>query len=513
MPLNRSSPRSWSRLPLLLLALLLSVSATAVGPFRYAEDQSPAIVNPLFTTTMAEARIGELMFESLYTDDKDLRTVPQLAASAEISADHTSMLVELRDDVRWHDGKPLVADDVVFTIKAMADKGTLSTEAGRVAWIKDAVAESEHQVRLTFNRPEASPEEKLYFKILPRHAFGALPIKRTDAFRTKPIGTGLFRLVRYNEDSSVSLARFDSHRQPARINEVVLREVSDKNYQAKLLLYESLEALVRVLPRDLAVLQGNRKVALYPYQTNSWWYVGYNLARAPFDDLRVRQALAAMVDPAALLAPVGTGDVVTGPFVRSSPYYNHTVPQPRVDLTRAAGLLTEAGWIKDAGRWTKDGKPLKLRLTAHKSLETAQEVVINLQSQLQSAGVAIEVEFLDDAAWKSQVWRDRNFDMILSQWSFDRNEDVREQFYSTGSRNFSGYKSAEVDALLDRSRTTMDPQDKKAALRELHARVAADAPMIFLWTLDSYSAMNARIRGVVVHPFYFFTWVRDWSTP
>ncbi|HND29754.1 MAG TPA: hypothetical protein PLA94_07130 [Myxococcota bacterium] len=70
-----------------------------------------------------------------------------------------------------------------------------------------------------------------------------------------------------------------------------------------------------------------------------------------------------------------------------------------------------------------------------------------------------------------------------------------------------------MDALLERARTTLDPQDKKAALRALHAKVAADVPMIFLWTLDSYSAMNARIKGVVVHPFYFFTWVGDWQTP
>ena len=508
-----AAPRSLTRLPLLLLALVLGLGAAASGPFRYAEDQAPAIINPLFTTSMSETRVSELMFESLFTDDQELRTVPQLAESADIAPDHLSMTVSLRDDARWHDGQPLTADDVVFTIQAMQDKGTLSTEAGRVAWIKEATAQDSRTVKLSFARAEASPTEKLYFKILPRHSFGALPIKRTDSFRTKPVGSGLFRLVRYNDDASITLSRFDQHHDPASINEVTLREVSDKNYQAKLLLYESLEALVRVLPRDLSSLQASRKVALYPYQTNSWWYVGFNMARPPYDDQRVREALADLVDANGLLAPVGTGDVISGPFVRSSPYYNHNVPDRKPDPERAAALLTEAGYTRDGQGWSKAGKPLSLRLTAHKSLETAQEVMINLQSQLGSAGIKVELEFLDDAAWKSQIWRDRNFDLILSQWSFDRNEDVREQFLSTGTRNFTGYKSPEVDALLERARTTMDPQDKKAALRALHAKVAADVPMIFLWTLDSYSAMNARIKGVVVHPFYFFTWVGDWQTP
>lgn len=494
-------------------ALLLAALGLGAGPLRYAEDQAPAIVNPLFTTSMSEARINELLFESLYTDDKELRTVPQLARSAQIGLDRTSMRIELRTDVKWHDGRQFTADDVVFTIKALQDKGTLSTEAGRVAWIKDAIAEGEHTVRLVFHRPESAPEEKLYFKILPEHIFAGTAIKRTDPFRTRPVGTGPYRLVKYNDDNSITLLRDDDNREPSKLPEIEMREVSDKNYQAKLLLYESLEALVRVLPRDLAMLQNNRKIALYPYQTNSWWYLGFNLKRAPFDDPEVRAALVDLVDPASLLAPVGTGELVTGPFVRSSPFYNHEVPAYDADPVASARLLEAEGFQKVDGVWTRDGKPLTLRVTAHRSLETAQEVVVNLQSQLQSAGVKAEVSFLDDASWKSQVWRDRNFDVILSQWSFDRNEDVREQLHSQGSRNFTGYASPEVDALLDRARAATDPQDKKLALREVHRRVHEDVPMMFLWSLDSYSAMNAKVKGVTVHPFYFFTWVRDWQTP
>lgn len=504
-----SSPRS---LIALLLGLYAAVAWGGGGPFRYAEDQAPAIVNPLFTTSMSETRLNELLFESLYTDDKELKTVPQLAQSSELSADRTSLRVKLRPDARWHDGRPLVADDVVFTIKALQDKGTLSTEAGRVAWIKDAVAEDPQTVRLVFQRPEAAPEEKLYFKILPRHGFSGTAVKRTDPFRTKPVGTGPYRLVRYNEDNSITLNRVDDHRAPGLLPEIVMREVSDKNYQAKLLLYESLEALVRVLPRDLAVLQNNRKVTLYPYQTNSWWYLGYNLQRPPFDDPAVRKALTSLVDPGSLLAPVGTGELITGPFVRSSPFYNHAVAPYKADRASAEAALTAAGFTRADGGWERNGIPLKVRLTAHKALETAAEVVINLQSQLQAAGIKTDVLFLDDASWKAQVWRDRNFDIILSQWSFDRNEDVREQLHSQGSRNFVGYANPEVDALLDRARATVDPQDKKLALRDVHARVNADNPMVFLWSLDSYSAMSARIRGVVVHPFYFFTWVRDWQS-
>ena len=181
------------------------------------------------------------------------------------------------------------------------------------------------------------------------------------------------------------------------------------------------------------------------------------------------------------------------------------------DPATAAELLEAAGYERTADKWMKGGRPLVIHLTAHKSLESSQEVVINLQSQLQSQGVEVQVDFLDEALWKAQVWKDRKFDMILSQWSFDRNEDVREQFHSRGSRNFTGYANPKVDELLDLARTTTDPHEKKQALRDIHKIVHDDMPMIFLWTLDSYSAMSTKVKNVVIHPFYFFTWVRGWQ--
>lgn len=497
--------------PLVALAALALVVPAAAGPLRYAEDQAPGIVNPLFGSTMTEARVNELLFQGLYGDNKELATVPLLAASAELSPDKTQMTISLRNDVQWQDGEPFTAADVVFTIQAMQDRGTASTEAGRAAWIKSATALDDQTVSLTFVRPEARPEDKLLFKILPRHKFAGTTVKRTDEFRQSPIGTGPYVLAKYNEDNSITFNASTNHATAVPIPQLVMREVSDKNYQAKLLLYESLEALVRVLPRDLAMLQNNRKVELYPYQTNSWWYVGFNNARAPFNDPVVRRALTDMVDVEALLAPVGTGEILSGPFVKSSPFYNHDVKPNGYDTAAAASLLEGAGWTNGPDGWTKNGQPLSFKITAHQSLESVQEVAINLQSQLQGAGVQVQVEFLDEAAWKSRVWGQRDFDVLLSQWSFDRNEDIREQFHGSGTRNFVSYKNPEVDALLDTARDTLDPYVRKTSLRAVHAKVQADAPMVFLWTLDSYAALSTRVKNVVVHPFYFFTWVNDWQ--
>lgn len=496
----------------LLPALLLLGSTVHAAELRYAEDQGPGIIHPAFATTMSEARIDELVFEGLFTDDRDLSTTGQLAATWLASEDGRSMTITLRTGAKWHDGRPVTAEDVVFTIDALEDPGSLSPEAGRVGFIEEAVALDELRVRLDFVAAEAAAQDKLTFKILPRHRFSGTALDRADAFRRDPIGSGPYEVERFNEDASVSL-RAASHEDPASIERITMREIPDRAYQAKMLLYESLEVLVRVLPRDLAMLQAAPSVTLAPYQTNSWWYVGFNLDHEPFDDPAVRRALTHMVDVDKLLAPIGTGERVSGPYVPSSPYYAHDVAPTQRDPRAAARELEAAGWSRSGDGWAKDGQTLSFTLCAHRSQESAQEVVINLQSQLREAGVQVEVEFLDEAAWKARVWREERFDAVLSQWTFDRSEDVREQFHSTGTRNFLGYANPAVDTLLDDAAASTDPRARKETLRTLHRTVSADAPMIFLWTLDSYSAIRQPVEGAAIHPFYFFTWIRDWRMP
>jgi len=501
------------RLMVLLPGLLLvAVGAAHGAPLRYAEDRAPAIVNPLFATTMSEARIDELVFDGLFTDDKELRSVPALARSFELAADRRSMTIQLRSDVAWHDGEPFDSADVVFSIDAYRDKGTASSEAGRVGWIARAEAVSPDVVRIEFVDPEYAPQDKLHFKILPEHRFESTTVKRSDPFRARPIGTGPFKVASFNEDNSVSLARHMGRFDAANIDEMVMREVSDKNYQAKLLLYESLEALIRVLPRDLATLQNDRKVELHPYQTNSWWYFGFNQRRAPLGDVRVRKALARMMDVDKLLKPIGTGDRVSGPFVTSSPFYNHDVDVLPHDPEGATKLLREAGFTYEGDTWKRpDGKPLVVRLVTLSNMEAAQDVVINVQSQLQNQGVTVQPEFLGMAEYRARIWNDQDFDVLLSQWSFDRSEDIFEQFHSRGSRNFTGFADKTVDQLLEQARGTTDPQRKKALMRQAHRQIAAGQPMVFLWTLDSYAAMSTRVGSVNIHPFYFFTWASDWK--
>ena len=157
-------------------ALLWTSSAATL---RYAEARAPSIVNPLFATSMGEARIDELVFEGLFADDLDLRSTGRLAESFELAPDLKSMTLHLRPGIKWHDGVPFSAADVQFTIDAYRAIGTASSEAGRVAFIDSVTIKDPQTVVLNFKKPEYAPQDQLFFKIMPAHKFSSTTVKRS----------------------------------------------------------------------------------------------------------------------------------------------------------------------------------------------------------------------------------------------------------------------------------------------------------------------------------------------
>ena len=477
---------------------------------RYAEELAPRIVNPVFTTTMSELRVNELLFDSLFRENYELQVAPHLVEEYRFKRGSTTMDLTLKAGLKWSDGTPVTAGDVKFTVEAYQNKKTLSPNARLVAFIKEVRVLGERQLQIEFVKAQQNPEQKLVFKILPAHKFTDTFIKRSDTFKNKPVGTGPYILTSYADDNSLTLERNPNFREPLAINTLLMKEIPDKSQQANLLKFESLDLVIQVLPKDVAALEKNRKIELYPYQTNSWWYLGMNQKNLMLMDKKVREAISYAVDINELLKPIGTGDILSGPFVKASPYYNHDIAPRTQDMARVDKLLTEAGYVKKNGFWEKKGKKLSLRLSANRSLESAKEVVLNFQSQMQKVGIAVEPRFETDANWQKVIWRDHDFDVVLAQWTFDAKEDIYEQFHTTGSKNFIGYSNKEVDALLDKGVATADPQARKQIYRDVHRVLAADLPYLFLWSLDSYSAISARVENVTIHPFYYFTFIRDW---
>jgi peptide/nickel transport system substrate-binding protein len=507
-------PRTSAAAAVLFTAVVFSSAVAADDPFEYAEDELAFTLNPLHESSMAETRLNELLFEPLWGPAYDGAPEPRLADAYEVDEDRKGMTIFLRENVSWSDGRPFTSKDVVFTIRAYQNPKTASPDRSRLAFVKKVEEKGDFTVKVTFVDPETNPLEKFYFKILPAHKFTGPAVERSDPFWYKPIGTGPYKLATQDIGTWSLLPNKDALREP-KIRTVKVREMPDKNQQVSSLGYGYIQAMVNVPAQYLAEVERSRNADLIPYQGKSWWYLGMNGRHPVLEKVAVRSAISRAVNVNEALELIGEGYRISGPFVPSSKYYNHseTVPLISSDSAEAAALMEQAGFKNETGTWAdKKGRPLALRLFYRSGMgEAGQTVALNVQSQLRRFGIqASDPVAMDKAVWNEKVFQAGEYDIVLDSWSFDQNENIYDLFHSKGTQNFISYKNKEVDDLLAKAVGETDPTAKVLYMREVHRLLAQDQPYVFLWTLRNYTALRREVESVFVQPFYYFSQFPDW---
>lgn len=479
-----------------------------VTAFVYAEDARPSTLNPLFRTATVEVRLAELLFDGLYSIDRFLKPVPELAESATIDADRMGMTIHLRA-ATWHDGSPVTAEDVVFTIETIKDPNIAATERGAVSFIRRAETRGARDVHLTFQQAVLEPERRLTFKILPKHKFnGKTPERHLDPFRVGPLGSGPYEFVRW-EDVSIDLK---STRTESGLPWVQAKFVDIKSAQLQLLQFGALHAMINVLPKQRPVVSAMaKKFQLIPYDALSWWYLGINHRGRDLSSRNVRLAISHALDRDAIRnAHLGEGQTISGPFSPRSPYYDDTIEPDKFDLTKTRELMNGAGYVERGGVWCRGDAPMKLRFVVNKDLATQQDVVLDIQARLQRAGFDVELEWQDPAAYRVRVEQEGKFELTLGIWTFDEGSNVFDLFHKDGARNYFRYSNPKMDALLEQSTRTLDPELFGELYSRVHREAHDDLPYVFLWSVRAFTAVTTRVQGVDIHPYRFFTWIEEW---
>lgn len=487
--------------------LVPATAAAQNAPLRFAEDKRPTTLNPAFGTTMVDARAEELLFNGLYSVDRNLNPVARLAAELQKSADGTEATVFLRDAF-WHDGQRVGPADVIFTVEAYKGVNVPPSVTAQVVKIKKVEASGPRAVKFTFSEALPQPETFLQFKILPKHAFKA-GMTANDNFRIKPVGAGPYKLIRIQErfidfeaDSTQSLG----------IKSLRAKIVPDVKMQIEQLSFDDLDVIIQVPPRYRLDIEGlGERYELMPYETLSWWYLGINHQDPHLSNVKVRRALMHALDRDSLRKTrLGDGETISGPFSPRSPYYNDQVEPYRFDLKSSAKLMAEAGYGKQSGFYAKGGKKVQWKLLVSREKGDFKEVVLDLQSRLREAGFEVELEWLDEAALAERLRKKQDFALTLGVWHFDGAVDLGPLFESNGPLNFFNYKNVALDELIRRGRETKDPALFEEIQRRIHATAHDDLPYAFLWSLAGYSAVSGKLVGVDIHPFRYFTWIDGW---
>ncbi len=421
----------------------------------------------------------------------------------------------LRRGVRFHDGVEFTSKDVRFTYETIVDPRNLSPRVPDFEPVKAVETPDPYTVRVVYRRLFQPGFESWGMGILPEHlldrdrlaeearANGKDPARfsvRDSAFTRHPIGTGPFRFDAWQTDQFIRLKRWDGYWDgPPHFHEYLIRIIPD-TLTTELAFYAGTADAYAAQAHQVARLRQDPRFHAVSRLALGYSYIGYNLRRPIFQDVRVRTALGMAIDVDEIIKYVlyGQGERATGPYPRQTEYNDPSVRPLPYDPGGAARLLAEAGWRKGAdGILRKDGQPLAFTIITNAGNEERNAVMVIAQNAWRRLGVKVEALALEWAVFINQRVDRGDFDAVVLGWSMDLNADLYQIFHwsQTGhfQLNFVGYRNPAADALMVRIRQEYDPARQTAMARELHRIIFHDQPYTFLYVRRVLQLMDAKI--------------------
>ena len=484
---------------------------------------------PNITSDSASHEVGNFMYNGLVTLGRNLEIVPELAKSWEFSKDCLTLDFTLNEGVKWHDGKPFTAADVVFTFETTMDAKTPSPYKSDFQDVDKVEARGPNQVRVTYKRPYAKALLSWGLAMLPRHLLEQWvkdgKLREAPQNWTAPVGTGPYRFKEMKSgDKVVVVANQDYFKGPPRMSRIVYRIIPSQatiflELKAKSVDVASLTALQYQRQTEYPAFEKSYNKFRYP--GTGYTYLGFNLKDPRFADRRVRRAFAHAINKQELLDGVvlGLGREATGPFRPGTWAENPDVKGLPYDPKRATALLAEAGWKErnGDGLLVKDGVPFTFELLTNQGNDERKKVAEIIQAKLREIGVGVDIRILEWAALLKEHIKKRQFQAIILGWGTSPDPDQYVVWHSSqmgpDQLNHISYANPDADALLEAGRSSCVQADRVRYYRRLHQVLADDQPLVFLYWRDSLPVVASRIHGVLPGPAGIGWNFTDWFVP
>ena len=474
----------------------MATARTEGGTFVEGTIGQIDTMNPLYSTTPSEASVSRLLFSSLYNYDETGHLHQDIIKSLSVDASGRVYTATIRDDVAWHDKTPLLASDIVYTVNLIKNPSARSPL--RINWLDVTVAAINNTtVQFTLPATYAAFPHALTFPILPEHilktvAPGAI---RESTFSRSPVGSGpfTFRLLQAADNVSrhkvVHLAANPVYYAGApKLDRFEIHAYPDEASLLKALRSGELSGASGLSPTVAPTIDLAR-YKLTPQALNSGVYLLFNMNNPILKDVKVRKALQAATDTAALRSDIGGGVLPLDAPILSSQLDGADVPQVAPpDIARAQALLDEAGWKMSGSGRMRDGQALGFTITTTKNSENLRSID-NLAKQWRKIGVNVERKVVDTSGIASTFVQDtlqaRNFDMLLYELAIGADPDVYAYWHSSQigqtGYNFTSYSNKAVDASLASARSRLEPELRNAKYKQFIRQWQEDAPALALY--------------------------------
>jgi peptide/nickel transport system substrate-binding protein len=488
-----------------------------------ASGGDASYLNPVLASDSVSSDICALVFNGLLRYNPKLELEGELAESWEVKDGGKTLIFHLRKGVLWQDGQPFSSADVLFTYQCLMDPKLASPRKGPFELVAKLEAPDPSTVVVRYKQAFAPALESWGQGILPKHLLQGKDLLK-DPFNQSPVGTGPYKFVRWAPNQSIELAAHDAYFEGRpHIRRYLMRIIKEESTRLMELKAQGIDSMTLSPDQYKNQVKGSEAlVKTYRYPSlNSYSYLGFNHEKPLFKDKRVRMALARAIDRQALIDAIllGLGLPCTGPYSPGMPAYNKDVKAVPYDLSAAAKLLDEAGWkLGPKGVRIKDGQELSFAIQTNQGNPVREKIAVVMQQQFKKLGVEAKVQTLEWSLFIKEYIDKKNFDAVVMGWQLSLDPDIYDLWHSSKNHprefNFLSYKNPQVDRLLEQGRTTFEPQRRKAIYQQVHALIAADEPMAFLFAGDELFAMNKRFRGLLVTDTgVSWYWQNRWYVP
>jgi peptide/nickel transport system substrate-binding protein len=503
------------------------------GTLVYATDREPTCLDPHVAGDMPQVFVAQQYLDSLVSMDSEGRIGPWLATRWEVSADGLAYTFHLRNDVRFTDGTPFNANAVRANLDHMANPKTQSSTAGGyIRQYRSTDVVDEYTVVVRLATPYAAFLEVLAQGFLGIQSPTALTRSR-DVNCESPVGSGPFKVVHWDRQSQVELVRNPDynwapptakHQGPAWLDRIVWKFIQEPSVRFASLQAGEVDVIEALPPESHEAARRNPDLTLIIAQrpgnpTNGT----LNITRAPFNDLKVREAFVRSADVEGALKSVYFNEFprAGGPLSPATRFYSPDFQHAQdYEPARAARLLDEAGWTtRDAeGYRTRDGKRLQVRvIMGNRTPPSEYTLWEQVQATTRQAGFELIVEQMSDVqSTKRQA--DWDYDIRLGYWNTNTADVLRiifgADFISPAGvggyhQNTAGYTDPKFEALVQGALTTQDAEQRRALYYQAQQLASSQYLQLTTYPQSSRLGIYKTTQGVRLEPSLAVTYLYD----
>ncbi|MEM2204048.1 MAG: ABC transporter substrate-binding protein [Sulfolobales archaeon] len=481
--------------------------SSTLNPLLTIDDDSFMVANQIFSSLIERAFVdGQLGYKG------------DLAEEWNISADGKTLFFRIVRNATWHDGTPLTAQDVKFTLELYLKEPLPQSSFFRVIESVDTPDNYTVIIRLKQPSPTFIPLALAFWRnhmIIPKHLYEGTNIT-TNPYNLKPIGSGPFRFVEWKKGDYILLERNENYFKAGLpcLDRIIIKQLPNTEAMLTALSTGEISAVTFVPETNLDQVMSMQGVKTFPIFTGLGLviYIGINTQKYPLSIKEVRQALNYAINREELikLALGGVGRVQKGIFSSElGPFHNPDVGYD-YDPDKANQILDSLGFKRgpDGIRVTPNGTKLSFRLyftAGDLARMRASEIV---KEQLKKIGVEIIPQSYDSPTLRELLTVKYDFDLTWFGHATGPDPDRLYVYYHgsairPGNWNYIRYNNSEVNRLWDLSRVAIDPNERARLFREIEKIVMEDAPVIPIQERVLYAAHREEFQGFPPGPYWY----------